>query len=304
MKNFRFGTAMFLVLMSQNFIYAQESLVGIGSYVFNPLVLSPSFAGKNTGTLAILQDYRFMGNLGALPGDQNKNIVSFDYGLVDLNLGLGLAISNSGFGPSQASIVHLSTAYHLKVGRGETFSFGMRHNMGNVSRDLEGLNRITLADPTVSFNTFSEFDYDLDLSGIYSSRKTYVGATIFNVIPEKDLVQDISTLAFTLFMGSEYQYSRNIRLAYSAAFVAPTNAGNILYLYGQYFITPQFKVGLHKHAQNWGFNTVFAQKGFNVFYKYSFLAGPINLMSSHTVGLSFDFINEQTKIETPIFFLN
>jgi len=180
----------------------------------------------------------------------------------------------------------------------------MRHNIGNVTQDLEGLNRITWSDPTVSLNTFSFFDYDLDLSGVYSARKTYVGATIFNVVPKKDELSELSPLAFTLFLGSEYEYSRNLKFAYSAAYVAPTNMGNILYLYGQYYLTPQFKVGIHKHANNWGFNTIFAQKGFNIFYKYSYLTGLTTALNSHTIGLSFDFINEKQKIETPIFFLN
>ena len=126
-------------LIIQNGLKAQENPAQ-SSYAYNPLILSPSFAGLNTGTLSILNDFQYMG----IEGAPRTTISTFDYGLVDLNLGLGLDITNDRIGPISNSIVRLSTAYHLKVGRGETFSFGMRHNFFNINLDTFSSNQFIL----------------------------------------------------------------------------------------------------------------------------------------------------------------
>tara|TARA_B100000768_G_scaffold175634_1_gene187308 strand:+ start:1211 stop:2110 length:900 start_codon:yes stop_codon:yes gene_type:complete len=299
MKKSALNILILIFLVIQKGLFAQENPAQ-SSYAFNPLILSPSFAGLNTGTLSFLQDFQFMGIKGA----PKTTITTFDYGLVDLNLGLALDISNDKIGPISNSIVRLSTAYHLKVGRGETFSFGMRHNFFNINVDLAGERRIDQDDITVNENTISAFNYNLDLSGLYYSRKTYVGATILNTIRGRFLDSNWTARSFNVFLGSEYQYSRNIRFAYSGALIVEEGSPNTFNLYGQYFITPNLRVGIHSHARLIGFNTIFEAKGFRIFYKYSYPRIKGFRSYSNSVGLSFDFINEQTKIETPIFFLN
>lgn len=272
----------------------------LSSFAFNPLILSPSFAGLNIGTFAFINDFQYMGIKGA----PKTTISTFDYGLPDLNLGLALDITNDQIGPMSNSWVRLSTAYHLKVGRTETFSFGMRHNFLNINLDLLGENRIDLDDIVVGENTISSSTYNLDLSGLYYSRKTYVGATILNAIRGRFLDSNFTARSFNVFLGSEYQYSRNIRFAYSGALIVQEGSPNTINLYGQYFISPKWRVGLHSHSRLIGFNTIFESKGFKIFYKYSYPRITAFNNQSHTVGLSFDFINEKQKIETPIFFLN
>ncbi len=286
-------------LIIQNGLKAQENPAQ-SSYAYNPLILSPSFAGLNTGTLSILNDFQYMG----IEGAPRTTISTFDYGLVDLNLGLGLDITNDRIGPISNSIIRFSTAYHLKVGRGETFSFGMRHNFFNINLDLQGENRIDIDDVTVFDNTFSSFTYNLDISGLYYARKTYVGATVLNAIRGRFLDSNFTARSFNMFLGSEYQYSRNIRFAYSGALIVEEGSPNTINLYAQYFINPKWRAGIHSHARLIGFNTIFETKGFRIFYKYSYPRISGFRRQSHSVGLSFDFINEKQKIETPIFFLN
>ena len=155
-----------------------QSNPATSSFAFNPLILSPSFAGLNTGTVTIVNDHQFTG----LPGSGKTTISTFDYGLTDLNLGLALDITNDESGPTSQSIVRLSTAYHLKIGRSESFSFGMRHNFVNYKVDLLSENRIDNDDIVVADNTFSALTYTNDISGLYYSRKTYVGASILNAV--------------------------------------------------------------------------------------------------------------------------
>jgi hypothetical protein len=80
----------------------------------------------------------------------------------------------------------------------------------------------------------------------------------------------------------------------------------VVNVYAQYFIRPELRVGLHRHDRDYGFNALFENRGLKLFYKYSYPSSNLRFFTrqSHTFGLSFDFINEKQKIESPVFFLN
>ena len=81
MRHVRLNIVLLIFLICQNGLKAQENPAQ-SSYAYNPLILSPSFAGLNTGTLCVLNDFQYMG----IEGAPRTTISTFDYGLVDLSL--------------------------------------------------------------------------------------------------------------------------------------------------------------------------------------------------------------------------
>lgn len=272
------------------------------SYVHNPIVLAPSFAGINSGTISVLSDYRFIGIQGA----PRTSISSFEYKLVEKNLGLAMAYTADQIGPVQNNTLHISTAYHLQISRDEYFSFGMRHGLHTFLMNLNDEKFLDLVDVSINTAIYNTFYYNLDLSGLYYTKDTYFGASMFNVVNGQFLIDNYTARTLGIFGGGRNQFNRRIKLAYSGALFATAGKPVVFNVYGQYYVRPELRVGLHRHDRDYGFNAVFENRGFKVFYKYSYPSNMLRYFSrqSHTFGFSFDFINEKQKIESPVFFLN
>lgn len=281
--------------------YGQEN-PSLSTYIFNPIVLAPSFSGIYSGTISFLTDYRYLG----IEGAPKTSITTFDYKLVDFNLGLAAAVVSDEIGPIKSSTFSFSTAYHLQLSRTEYFSFGMKHGFHNFNMDLNKERFIEVADVSINTAIYNTFYYNLDLSGLYYAPNSYVGLSLLNVVKGQFLIDNYTSRSVCFFGGAETQFNPTVKIAYSGSLILEQGSPNVLNLYAQYFLTPELRVGLHKHSSDYGFNAFFESRGFKVFYKYSYPANSLRYFSkqSHTFGLSVDVINEKSKIETPIFFLN
>lgn len=290
-----------LLILFAPIVCAQEN-PSLYAYVHNPIVLAPSFAGINSGTLSVLSDYRFIGIQGA----PRTSISSFEYKLVEKNLGLAMAYTTDQIGPVQNNSLHISTAYHLQISRDEFFSFGMRHGFHTFLMNLNDERFLDLVDVSINTAIYNTFYYNLDLSGLYYTKDTYFGASMFNVVNGQFLIDNYTARTLGVYGGGKNQFNRRVKLAYSGALFATAGKPLVFNVYGQYYVRPELRVGLHRHDRDYGFNAVFENRGFKVFYKYSYPSNQLRFFSrqSHTFGLSFDFINEKQKVESPVFFLN
>lgn len=272
------------------------------AYVHNPIVLAPSFAGINSGTLSVLSDYRFIG----IDGAPRTSITSFEFKLVEKNLGLAAMVTSDRIGPVQNNSIHLSTSYHLQISREEYFSFGMRHGFHTFLMNLNDEKYIDLVDVSINTGVYNSFYYNLDLSGLYYTKDNYFGASLFNVVNGQFLIDNYTARSLGLFGGGVNQFNRNIKLSYSGAMFATAGKPVVLNLYAQYFIRPELRVGIHRHDRDYGFNALFENRGLKLFYKYSYPTNMLRFFSkqSHTFGFSYDFINEKRRVESPVFFLN
>jgi type IX secretion system PorP/SprF family membrane protein len=272
------------------------------AYVHNPIVLAPSFAGIQSGTLSVLSDFRFIG----IEGAPRTSITSFEYKLVEKNLGLAAMVTSDRIGPVQNNSVHISTAYHLQISRDEYFSFGMRHGLHTFLMNLNDEKYIDLVDVSINTGVYNTFYYNLDLSGLYYTKDTYFGASLFNVVNGQFLIDNYTARSIGIFGGGSNQFNRNIKLAYSGALFATAGKPVVVNMYAQYFLRPELRLGIHRHDRDYGFNALFENRGLKLFYKYSYPTNMLRYFSkqSHTFGFSYDFINEKRRVESPVFFLN
>jgi len=295
-------TLLFLLLLCGRLSIDAQDNPSLYAYVHNPIVIAPSFAGINSGTLSVLSDYRLIG----IEGSPRTSISSFEYMLVESGLGLAVSWTADKIGPIQNNSLHVSTAYHLQISREEYFSFGMRHGLHTFLMNLNNERYIDLADISINTGVYNTAYYNLDLSGLYYSKENYFGATLFNAVNGQFLIDNYTARSLGFFGGGEYQYNRNIKVSYSGALLATAGKPIVLNLYAQYFIRPELRVGLQRHDRDYGFNAVFENRGLKLFYKYSYPTSMLRYFSkqSHTFGFSYDFINEKRRVESPVFFLN
>jgi hypothetical protein len=71
-------TLLFMLLLCGKISMDAQDNPSLYAYVHNPIVIAPSFAGINSGTLSVLSDYRFIG----IEGSPRTSISSFEYMLV------------------------------------------------------------------------------------------------------------------------------------------------------------------------------------------------------------------------------
>jgi len=276
-------TLLFLLMLCSRLSIDAQDNPSLYAYVHNPIVIAPSFAGINSGTLSVLSDYRFIG----IEGSPRTSISSFEYMLVESGLGLAVSWTADKIGPIQNNSLHVSTAYHLPISREEYFSFGMRHGLHTFLMNLNNERFIDLADISINTSVYNTAYYNLDLSGLYYSKENYFGATLFNAVNGQFLIDNYTARS-------------------SGALLATAGKPIVLNLYAQYFVRPELRVGLQRHDRDYGFNAVFENRGLKIFYKYSYPSSMLRFFSSqsHTFGFSYDFINEKRRVESPVFFLN
>jgi type IX secretion system PorP/SprF family membrane protein len=292
---------LFLLIVIWGSLSGQEN-PSLYAYVHNPLVIAPSFAGINSGTLSALSDYRFVG----IEGAPRTSITTFEYKLVEKNLGLAGSWTSDQIGPVQNNSFHFSTAYHLPISREEYFSFGMRHGLHTFLMNLNNERFIDLVDVSINTSIYNTMYYNLDLSGLYYNDETYFGASLFNVVNGQFLIDNYTARSLGIFGGGQNQFNRNVKLAYSGALFATAGKPLVLNLYAQYFLRPELRLGLHRHDRDYGFNALFENRGLKIFYKYSYPTNMLRFFSkqSHTFGFSYDFVKEKRRVESPVFFLN
>ena len=295
-------TLLFLLMLCGRLSIDAQDNPSLYAYVHNPIVIAPSFAGINSGTLSALSDYRFIG----IEGSPRTSISSFEYMLVESGLGLAVSWTADKIGPIQNNSLHVSTAYHLQISREEYFSFGMRHGLHTFLMNLNNERFIDLADISINTSVYNTAYYNLDLYGLYYSKENYFGVTLFNAVNGQFLIDNYTARSIGIFGGGVNQFNRNVKVSYSGALLATVSKPIVLNLYAQYFVRPELRVGLQRHDRDYGFNAVFENRGLKIFYKYSYPSSMLRFFSSqsHTFGFSYYFINEKRRVESPVFFLN
>lgn len=295
-------TLLFLLILCGRLNIDAQDNPSLYAYVHNPIVIAPSFAGINSGSLSVLSDYRFIG----IEGAPRTSISSFEYMLVESGLGLAVSWTADKIGPIQNNSLHISTAYHLQISREEYFSFGMRHGLHTFLMNLNNERFIDLADISINTGVYNTAYYNLDLSGLYYSKENYFGATLFNAVNGQFLIDNYTARSIGIFGGGVNQFNRNVKVSYSGALLATAGKPIVVNLYAQYFVRPELRVGLQRHDRDYGFNAVFENRGLKLFYKYSYPSSMLRFFSSqsHTFGFAYDFINEKRRVESPVFFLN
>ena len=108
---------LFIAVMFNITLVAQTH-PALENYLFNPVSVSPSYAGRQSGSLSFSHDQQLIGLKGA-PVTTNISYDSMTKG----RFGFNISIMENSVGPIQNTSFAITTAYHLRISESEYHSY-------------------------------------------------------------------------------------------------------------------------------------------------------------------------------------
>jgi type IX secretion system PorP/SprF family membrane protein len=160
------------------------------NYLFNPVSISPAYAGQQNGQIQTLYDAQWIG----LKGAPRTGSMYFDY-MSPKGLAINLGIIDDQVGPLQTQNIGLSTAYHLQLSKDLYISAGIRYTMNKTAVDILDEFYWDKVDQSI-FNIDGPFFQNVDLGGSIYTKTWYLGSTFKNIV-----VQEMYTSNYTARVG-------------------------------------------------------------------------------------------------------
>src|SRR6056300_761542 len=112
-----------LMVMAAVQVWAQQNPT-TDNYLFNPVSISPAYAGQQNGQIQSIYDAQWIG----LKGAPRTGAMYYDY-MSPNRFGFNLGVVDDQVGPMRTQSVGISTAYHLQVADQVYFSTGIRYSI-------------------------------------------------------------------------------------------------------------------------------------------------------------------------------
>ena len=294
-----------VVLLLGTEVFAQTH-PALENYLFNPVSVSPSYAGRQSGSLSFSHDQQLVGLKGA-PVTTNITYDSMTKGRFGFNIG----VMENAVGPIENISFSLTTAYHLRISEKEYFSAGIKYSLNQLGIDLVNEQYIDPNDYIIVNGVIQKWYQNVDIGGAYYGPKKYAGVSYRNVVRTSFFINDnYGARVLHLFGGGEI----------------PTALGLDFLYYGLINVTPNSPIDLNLHflirSKNifssgilvspnkvgWIYQ-INSPSGFNFLYQYSYPLTEIRYISqqSHTACIRFHFVRAKAYanriVETPVFFL-
>ena len=145
---------------------AGQTHPGLENYLFNPVSVSPSYAGRQSGSLSFSHDQQLIGLKGA-PVTTNVSYDSMTKG----RFGFNVAVMENSVGPIQNTSFSMTTAYHLRISESEYFSVGIRYSLNQLGIDLVNEQYIDPDDFVIVNGIIQKWYQNIDLGGAYYGEK-------------------------------------------------------------------------------------------------------------------------------------
>ena len=285
---------------------AGQTHPGLENYLFNPVPVSPSYAGRQSGSLSFSHDQQLIGLKGA-PVTTNVSYDSMTKG----RFGFNVAVMENSVGPIQNTSFSMTTAYHLRISESEYFSVGIRYSLNQLGIDLVNEQYIDPDDFVIVNGIIQKWYQNIDLGGAYYGEKKYAGVSIRNVVRTSFFINDnYGARVIHLFGGGEYSVNENFDLLYSSLVNISENAPIDLNIHLLTRIYGSLSSGILVSPNKIGLiYQVNSQSGFNFLYQYAYPLTQIRYVSqqSHTACIRFHFVRAKSYgnriVESPVFFL-
>lgn len=298
--------ALFYVIFCNTVLTAQTH-PALENYLFNPVSVSPSYAGRQSGSLSFSHDQQLVGLDGA-PVTTNISYDSMTRGRFGLNVG----VMENSVGPIQNTSCSITTAYHLRISKTEYFSAGIRYSLNQLGIDLVSEQYIDPDDFVINNGVIQKWYQNVDIGGAYYGKNKYAGLSFRNAVRTSFFINDnYGAQVLHLFGGGEYQtIYKNLDVMYSGLInIAPNSPVDVnVHVLGR--IKDMFSGGVLISSNQVGVvYQVNSPSGFNFLYQYSYPLTQINYITqqSHTACIRFHFVRARSYgnriVETPVFFL-
>ena len=296
---------MMVVLLYAADAHAQ-SHPALENYLFNPINISPSYAGRQSGSMSFSHDQQLVGIQGA-PVTTSLNWDSMTKG----RFGYNFSVMQNTVGPINNVSFGLSTAYHLRISPTEYFSAGIRYSLNRLGIDLVSEQYIDPNDVVIINGVIQKWYQNVDLSGAYYGSRSYFGLTYRNAVRTSFFInENYGARVFHLFGGSEIPTRYGFDIMYSGLVNisenSPVDINTHLMARYKNYISSGLLLSPNRVGLVYSINS---SNGFTFLYQYAYPLNDIRFISqqSHTACLRYHFRRAKVFgnriVETPVFFL-
>lgn len=294
-----------LVCLASTVLSAQTH-PALENYLFNPVSVSPSYAGRQSGSLSFSHDQQLIGLDGA-PVTTNITYDSMTKG----RFGFNLAIMENSVGPIENTSFALTTAYHLRISEKEYFSAGIRYSANQLGIDLVNEQYIDPNDYIIINGIIQKWYQNVDIGGAYYGPKKYAGVSFRNVVRTSFFINDnYGARVVHIFGGGEMPTTLGLDFLYSGLINVTPNSPIDVNLHFLLRSRNIFSSGalISPNKVGWIYQ-INSPSGFNFLYQYAYPLTEIKYVSqqSHTACIRFHFVRAKSYsnriVETPVFFL-
>lgn len=299
------------VLLLLAYIFANsigaQTHPALENYLFNPVSVTPSYAGRQSGSLSFSHDQQLIGLKGA-PVTTNISYDSMTKG----RFGFNVSVMENSVGPIENTSFSLATAYHLRISESEYFSAGIKYSMNQLGIDLVSEQYIDPNDFVILNGVIQKWYQNVDVGGAYYGKTKYAGVSFRNVVRTSFFINDnYGARVIHIFGGAERAtIYGGIDFLYSGLInIAPNSPIDVN---GHFLLRSKdiFSAGILASPNKVGFiYQINSPSGFNFLYQYAYPLTEIKYISqqSHTACIRFHFVRAKTYgnriVETPVFFL-
>ena len=276
------------------------------NYLFNPVSVSPSYAGRQSGSLSFSHDQQLIGLNGA-PVTTN---ITYD-NMTKGRFGFNVAVMENSVGPIQNTSFAITTAYHLRISEKEYFSAGIRYSLNQLGIDLVSERSIDPNDYIIVNGVIQKWYQNIDIGGAYYGPKKYAGISFRNVVRTSFFINDnYGARVAHIFGGGEMPTNLGLDFLYSGLVNVMPNSPIDLNLHFLLRSKKIFSSGMLVSPNKVGWiYQINSPSGFNFLYQYAYPLTEIKYISqqSHTACIRFHFVRAKSYanriVETPVFFL-
>ncbi len=196
-----------------------------GMYRYNPLVISPAFAGKDSISSVTLMDrLQWVGVAGA-----PKTLGVTGSLKTKTKSGFGVSFLQDKAGPMRNTAFGVDYAYHTNLSKNMKFSGGIRVSLNDQSLGLNGLKLIDIDDPNFGQNIRTGFRPNLGWGVNLSFKNTFISVSepiIFRYnYGEYDTNKKYKDYAhYYIMAGTSFAISKSVQLKPSVMIRATSNA--------------------------------------------------------------------------------
>jgi len=283
--NIKYAIVGFLIFNLQfvigNKVSAQQ-LPLYSSYIYNQMLLSPSFAGNfndasQTARLMLAHRYQYAGFEGA----PTTSLLALDAPFAKQNMGLGGTLFTDKMGLIRQTGFQMAYSYNVKIGEKATWHLGLAANAGQQSLDLAAARAI---------------DINENILNLESANKVFVNGTFGTHITAGKLTAGFAIQQLTRNQLLYQNYTSNVAFSYEQPAHSLGFASYDFDLKGDTFgITPmltirhtagtpiQYDVIVKAHIRH----KLFLTAGYRGGYALSFGAGAV-LSNNLTLSYTYD----------------
>ena len=290
-----------LVLSSYDSMWAQSS-VGLRNYIFSPIAVSPSYAGRTNGELNLIYNNQWAG----MEGSPQTFLLSMDF-MNAYRLGSNFQIFNDQIGPIRNTSFKMSNAYHLQMSDVDFFSFGMQYGLNNLAIDVVNSKFLDPEDFIILNGNITDWFFNVDVSGTYYNPWGYAGITFRNLIRTDILINNYSARGMHLYFGSEREMVPNWDFSYSflVNWIENLPVDPNLHCFFKYRDMMSVGATFSRNSIGAAYQ-ITAADSYKLFYSFNFPLSQLAYFTrqNHAVGISIDMIKpSRMVIESPLFFL-